>query len=127
MLWLWQALGMERVKEYNTQLADWATEFLVQQLGVQKDPLYPASVAAPFMRVLEAPLPIPVHPSSPSTVAQYGNRVLERLLVEQDVVAAFFVYRDKLYLRISAQAYNEKADYERLAKALLQLRSEGAG
>ena len=118
---------MDRVKAYNSQLADWAQDFLAQQLGVEKQPLYPAAMNAPFMRVLEAPLPLPAgtaHPTQSSTLTQYGNRVLERLLVEHDVVAAFFVYQHRLFLRLSAQAYNERADYEKLAKVLLQLRSE---
>ena len=120
----YQALGMQRVRDYNEALADWAVQYLAEQFGVSPDPLYPRSMAAPFLRVLELPISLPAIGDA-RVRSQFGNRLLERLMVERDVVAAFFVYADKVWLRISAQVYNEKADYERLAAVILELRDKG--
>ena len=120
----YQALGMERVQRYNSELADWAADYLATEWGTQAYPLYPRDMAAPFMRLVEAPLEVPAGLTA-AEAGQLGNRVLVRLMVDADVVCAFFVYGGRLYARVSAQCYNGKEDYHRLNDAVQQLRKQG--
>ena len=55
----YQSIGLDRVYQYCTTLADWAVTHLTQRWHVQPDPLYERSLAAPFMRVLELPVDVP--------------------------------------------------------------------
>ena len=118
----YQTVGMKRIQQYNTELADWAADYLSGEWGTPPYPLYPRSMASPFMRVIELPLPIPPQLQGADR-GQYGNRLLERLMLEFDVICAFFVYQDKVYARISAQCYNGKEDYTRLNAVIQQLRA----
>ena len=120
----YEALGMERVQRYNMELADWAADYLAKEWGTPPDPLYPREMASPFMRLVEVPLALPEGLTA-AQKGQYGNVFLQRLMVEFDVVCAFFVYSDRLYARISAQCYNGREDYVRLNAVIQQLRAQG--
>ena len=110
----YSSLGMGRVQQYNTELADWAVDYLSQQWSVQPYPLYPREVSSPFMRVLQLPaLTVPTTD---------GNEWMLKLMADSDVVVAAFVYEGQMFVRFSCQLYNEKADYERLAAAVNVMR-----
>ena len=121
----YQALGVERVYAYNTALADWAVDHLSKRWKVQPNPLYAASLAAPFMRVLELPVAVPaeVRAAGGERLRQFGDRTLEKLLDEHDLVVACFVYAEKLYVRFSVQVYNCEADYIRLGELVAAMQS----
>jgi isopenicillin-N epimerase len=122
-LHFYHSLSLPRAQAYNRTLADWATDYLATRWSVQPYPLYSSTSASPFMRVLQLPLTLPTTLDDKDR-SQYGNRLLERLMTQHDVVAAFFVYDGKLYLRLSAQVYNTKEDYIRLADVIDQLREQ---
>ena len=116
-------LGVQRVYEHNTALADWAVDHLSKRWGVRPNPLYAASMAAPFMRVLELPVAVPaeVRAAGGEKLRQFGDRTLERLLDEHELVVACFVYGERLYVRFSVQVYNCEADYVRLGELVASM------
>jgi len=73
--------------------------------------------APPGMRGATASLALPMaEPAGSRTAKALHDRLLERHRIEIPV----FAFADRLWLRLSAQIYNEMADYERLAAALKQ-------
>jgi isopenicillin-N epimerase len=57
-------------------------------------------------------------PRATVTTMDEGRAVSERLARECRIEAAVFPWRDRGFLRLSAQVYNAPAEYERLAAAL---------
>ena len=122
----YESIGIDRVYQYCTSLADWAVEHLTQRWQVRPYPLYERSISAPFMRVLELPVDVPadVKAAGGELLRQFGDRTLERFLSEYDMVVACFVYAEKLYVRFSVQMYNCEDDYVKLGELVLSLQSE---
>ena len=54
-----------------------------------------------------------------------GKAVARRLAEGFGIEAAVFPWRDRGFLRLSAQAYNAPAEYERLAQALRRVLRAG--
>jgi len=103
-------LGWERVRAHNRALARLGRDVVRQAIGSrpewsEDEGLFEAMtlVALPGMAV--------------STLDE-GKAVARRLAEGFAIEAAVFPWRDRGYLRLSAQAYNAPADYERLARAL---------
>ena len=119
----YQSVGIDRVYQHCTALADWAVDHLSQQWHVQPYPLYDRSLAAPFMRVLELPVDVPadVKAAGGEVLRKFGDRTLERFVHEYDMVVACFVYGARLYVRFSAQMYNCKDDYVKLGELVSSL------
>jgi isopenicillin-N epimerase len=74
-----------------------------------------AEVSAPAaMRAAMAALALPARlGGEPAVAASLHDRLLDRHRIEVPV----FAHAGRLWLRVSAQIYNERADYERLAEA----------
>lgn len=100
-------LGGAALRERNRALAAEGTDLLVQRLGTE------AGMSAEFSGSMGMILlPIGGKPSLERQVA------LRRFLLEAGTDAPIFTHESGLWVRISAQAYNERADYEKLAGLL---------
>ncbi len=99
--------GDGRLRARNRDLAAEAAKILAATLD--------AEVSAPAaMRAAMASLALPARlGAEPATAAALHDRLLDRHRIEVPV----FAHAGRLWLRISAQIYNERADYERLAEA----------
>ena len=103
-------MGDRAIRTHNHALATAAAALLQRELGV-----IPA--APPGMRGATASLALPMtEPAGSRTAKVLHDRLLERHRIEVPI----FAFADRLWLRLSAQIYNEMADYERLVAALKQ-------
>jgi len=106
----YRRMGDRAIRTHNHALVSEAAALLQRELGA-----LPA--APPGMRGATASLALPMaEPAGSRTAKALHDRLLERHRIEIPV----FAFADRLWLRLSAQIYNEMADYERLAAALKQ-------
>ena len=104
----YRRMGDRAIRQRNRTLATEAAAMLEKELG-----LLPA--APPGMRGAMASLALPVaDPAGSRTAEALHDRLLRRHRIEVPV----FPFANRLWLRLSAQIYNEIADYDRLATAL---------
>jgi isopenicillin-N epimerase len=103
-------LGMEAVRSYNHALAFSGGHRLAERWGTSFD-------APEAMIGTMATVPLP--PQMGST-AQEASALRDGLLFEDRIEVQVFAFRDRLYARISGQIYNELADIDRLADALVK-------
>jgi isopenicillin-N epimerase len=97
-------LGGAKLRERNAALAAQGTDLLVQRLGTES-----GGSAAFFGSMGMIRLPIGGTPSAERAVT------LRKFLLKLGTDAPIFSHESGLWLRISAQAYNEFGDYEKLA------------
>ncbi|HEY7727403.1 MAG TPA: aminotransferase class V-fold PLP-dependent enzyme [Candidatus Eisenbacteria bacterium] len=103
-------LGAGAVRAYNHGLALEAARHLARRWGTSFD--VPESMIGSMATV---PLPGRL----PGT-DEGASRLRDALLFEEGIDVELHAARGRLWVRISAQIYNEMADYERLAAAVLR-------
>jgi isopenicillin-N epimerase len=104
----WRSMGGEALMARNRALAAEAAAMLERRLGA-------APAAPPAMRAAMQTIELRQH--GPATL-ENAKRLNLRLADAHGVVVPVIVFADRLWIRISAQIFNELADYERLATAL---------
>ncbi|SDQ92045.1 isopenicillin-N epimerase [Rhizobiales bacterium GAS113] len=109
-------LGGGALRARNVALADEATRLLADRLGTERgsDPALSGS-----MGMIRLPL------TGPVTAERVA--ILQARLLEAATDAPLFAHDSGIWLRISAQAYNERADYERLAEIVAHMLSSMEG
>lgn len=103
-----EELGTERVFAHNHALVWQACHLLAERWGTTFDT--PEVLVGPMATV---PLPVQL-----GTTREAAGRLRDALLFEDQIEVAVNVRRDQLCVRISAQVYNDLADFERLAEAV---------
>ena len=99
--------GLDRIATHNRALIADATAMIEQRWGVQAG-------APPAMRPFMAALPMPAAgPATPERAVALHDHLFDRYKIEVPVMA----FAGTLWARISAQIYNERDDYRRLAEA----------
>jgi isopenicillin-N epimerase len=107
--WAYMAeLGIERVRDYNHSLAWEAARYLTSRWGT------PLSVMQEQVGTM---VTLPLPPRFGRTKDQ-ADRLRDALLFEDRIEAQVHACRDSLWLRVSAQIYNEMADVDELATAI---------
>ena len=101
-------LGFEEIRRYNHDLAWGAARMLSERWGTSL-PMDEAMVGA------MATLPLPERCGS---TKEDAARLRDALLFEDRIEVQLHSWSDRLWVRVSAQIYNEMADYERLAAAI---------
>jgi len=111
---LLESLGWERLRAHNTALAAYGQQVVAEALGADTGELW----ADPglFMRVVPLPPGVATNDQSARALAE---EVSQRLRAE----VAITCWRGRGLLRLSAQAYNTPAEYEKLAGGLSRLLS----
>jgi isopenicillin-N epimerase len=101
-------LGVTQVYEHNHNLAVWAGQLLIHAWGGHTSPV--ASLTGAMTAV-----PVPVKK------ATYSDRELHEFLWEHHrIEVPIIAFANRLWVRISAQVYNEPSEYRLLAEALWQ-------
>jgi isopenicillin-N epimerase len=104
-------LGSDAVCDHNRRLAAAMAAELAARWGTEL-------AVAPTMLGSMATVRVPhFGPTTPEQASALHDRLIDDYRVEVPVWAL----GDALWLRISAQIYNEPADYERLARAVLEI------
>ncbi len=101
------SLGGPALMQRNRAMAAEAADFLATALGgqISGPPALRAAMASVNLGPAGQDLGLP-------------DRLRRRLAMESDVVAPVFLFKSDIYLRISAQIYNEPRDYPILANRL---------
>ncbi|MCW5729872.1 MAG: aminotransferase class V-fold PLP-dependent enzyme [Alphaproteobacteria bacterium] len=107
----WRRAGGEHLMDRNRALARTAAEFLAAEWRTE--------LAAPAQN-LAAMATIRLPWPGEAGIDQ-ARALFHRLVEEQRIVAPVFSLAGALWLRISAQIYNEADDYQRLAEAIRRL------
>jgi len=99
------SLGLEAIRSYNQALCAEAHDLLVDQWGIE-------SLAPPEMRSCLATFAYPTRATASDVTA------LAAALHAKHVEVPIFGWAGRCWLRISAQVYNQRSDYETLARAI---------
>lgn len=103
------SLGWDRVRAHNRTLAGMGRDAVGERIGSQ--PEWSEDDVFEAMTLVELP-------ERAVRTMDEGKEVSRRLAEGFGIEAAVFPWRDRGFLRLSAQAYNAPAEYERLAGAL---------
>jgi isopenicillin-N epimerase len=101
-------LGFDAVRAHNHALAWSAAKLLAARWGTELP--MPESMVATMATV---PLPAGL-----GATREDAARLRDALLFEDRIEVQLHAARGRLWVRVSAQVYNEMADYERLAEAV---------
>ncbi|XP_061177097.1 uncharacterized protein LOC133185821 [Saccostrea echinata] len=108
--------GMEKINRYTVNLLEKACLLLEEILGTTGVGI-PDSMKAPRIRLV----PLPQYEEYQATTD--GAKQLNLDIMEKhNVICLVCAVQNQLYLRLSANIYNELSDYERLAEVLCELR-----
>lgn len=105
-----QRLGWDRLRRHNRDLARLGSQIVREATGSKPD-------WSEADGLFEAMTLVPL-PDGMVTTTDEGRALSKRLANEHRIEAAIFPWRDRGFLRLSAQAYNAPGEYERLATAL---------
>ncbi|MEE3717585.1 aminotransferase class V-fold PLP-dependent enzyme [Tumidithrix elongata RA019] len=104
-----QHLGSDRVREHNHKLVLWAAQMLATT--------WQQTLPAPeFMLGAMATIPLPQQVASKYAVSDY-QKLHDEILVKHQIEVPIIPFGDRLWVRVSAQVYNEAWEYEHLAAA----------
>ncbi|KAF0696024.1 Aste57867_13187 [Aphanomyces stellatus] len=119
----YQNLGYNRVFAHNKGLIDWASSYLARLWGTE--PLLPPWQRAPFASAIRLPIEWPVkadgEPLNSDEQSQVCCFVMDILLDYYQLATKVMPIQGHLYIRISAQIYNERSDFEQLGEAIQRL------
>ena len=101
-------MGFEVVREYNHNLAGESARMLTERFGTE---------LCTDMQMVGTMATFPL-PERWGKTQQDANELRDILLFEDKIEAQIHVWKERLFLRISAQIYNDMGDFERLADAL---------
>ena len=105
------SLGGKALMERNRRLASDAASLLSDAWQTQVAGLPEQRAAMASVRVPKV---------AAGAIAEFGRLLHDRLLNKHRIQVPLFTIKGALWLRISAQAYNDSSDYDRLAKAVLE-------
>ncbi|GHJ49800.1 isopenicillin-N epimerase [Catellatospora sp. TT07R-123] len=107
---LFDRYGADAVRDHNVRLAAYGQHVVGQALGLD-----PAELADPGPGVSMRVLPVPAHVAAGHAA---GSRLRARISDELRAEVNVTSWRDRLFVRLSAQIYNDAAEYDRLAETL---------
>lgn len=119
----YESLGFERVHAHNTALMEWAATFLATLW--RTNVLLPPWQRAPFVSNVRIPVTWPTSadgaPYSNEDALPLCDAIMDLLADQFRIVVRVLPFQGDFYVRISAQIYNERRDYEQLGAAILEL------
>lgn len=119
----YESIGHDRVFAHNKGLMDWAANFLATTW--ETDTLLPSWQRAPFVSNVRLPVGWPNSSSGVPLTNEEAlvvcDMIMDFLMDRFGVVVRVVPFQSAFYVRISAQIYNERRDYELLAHAVLEL------
>nr|XP_022320532.1 hercynylcysteine sulfoxide lyase-like isoform X3 [Crassostrea virginica] len=105
--------GMDRIHQYTTDLLDKAASMIAERLGT-RTPKIPKSMEAPFMRLV-------LLPEFEGYPREGADKLLLDLMTNHNINSAICPAQGRLYLRLSANIYNQLSDYQNIADVLCKL------
>jgi isopenicillin-N epimerase len=108
------SLGWERVRHHNHSLVEHGRDLLAEALGTE--------VQVPESSF--GSMAVVALPQGVGTTLDQAQAVQADLYLAERIEVPFGTWNDRGYVRLSAQAYNAPAEYERLARTLPELASK---
>lgn len=119
----YESVGVSRVIAHNKSLMDWAGDYLAQTW--KTNVLLPQWQRAPFVSNVRIPIEWPTTTSGTPMTHEEAlvlcDAIMDFLDDRYRIVVRVVPFQNQLYVRISAQMYNERRDYEELGQAMLEL------
>lgn len=115
ILFLKELGGMEKVNRYKRDLLDKATIMITERLNTDILQI-PGSMEVPGMRMVL----LPEYEGYPKTL-EGSEKLFMDLTHKYKTNTAIYHVQGELYIRVSANIYNEMSDYQKLADVLCQL------
>jgi len=103
-----ESLGLDAMRAWNHRLAWEAAQRFTRQWGLAipaPESLYGSMVTIPL-------------PERFGGTPADGMRLKDALFYEESIESQVFAFRDRVWLRLAAQVYNEASDFERLFEAI---------
>lgn len=101
-------LGLDAMREYNHRTVWEAARSLTQAWGTKipaPESMYGSMCTIPL-------------PERFGTTREAGSRLKDVLLYEENIEAQVFGFKDRIYVRLAAQVYNDASDFEKLRLAI---------
>lgn len=120
----YESVGIARVFAHNRALIDWAGTYLSKLWGTNA--LLPPWQRAPFVSNVRLPINWPVNtvtgqPMTSEEIQLLCDAIMDLLADRFHVVVRVNPIQGALYVRLSAQMYNERRDFELLGNAMLEI------
>lgn len=119
----YESVGFERVFAHNKALMEWASTFLATLW--RTNVLLPPWQRAPFVSNVRLPVKWPTTAEGASYLNEDAlplcDAIMDFLADQFRIVVRVVPFQSDFYVRISAQIYNERRDYEQLGAAILEL------
>lgn len=119
----YESVGFERVHAHNKALMDWASNYLATLWCTNAQ--LPPWQRAPFVSNVRLPIGWPRardgSPMNNEEVQAICDAIMDLFADRFRLVVRITPFQGALYVRISAQMYNERRDYELLGQAMLEL------
>jgi isopenicillin-N epimerase len=101
-------LGLDAMREYNHRTVWDAARSFTQHWGTQipaPESMYGCMVTIPL-------------PERFGTTREAGSRLKDALLYDENIEAQVFGFKDRIWVRLAAQVYNDASDFEKLRLAI---------
>jgi selenocysteine lyase/cysteine desulfurase len=119
----YESVGFDRVFAHNKALMDWASNYLATLWGTNAQ--LPAWQRAPFVSNVRLPIDWPKNrdgsPMSHDQVVTICDAIMDLLADRFRLVVRVAPFQNALFVRISAQMYNERREFELLGHAIQEL------
>lgn len=119
----YESVGFDRVHAHNKALMDWAAPFLATLWRTKV--LLPPWQRAPFVSNVRIPVAWPRTtdgaPYAHDDALPLCDAIMDILADQFRIVVRVVPFQNDFYVRISAQMYNERRDFEQLGAAILEL------